>query len=248
MRKNIIDVSEWQGDINFEEAKKEIDGVIIRVGYGKGHPDAWGVANLQKAIAAGLQYIGVYWFSYATNRAEARKEAEYCLEQIRGFEDKINLGVYFDFEEDSIAWMENCHVEPEKDLITGIFEAFCGRISEEGLDAGYYANYSNYRAYLSPEKLRAYRFWFAWWTEEDLPDIDDIFLHQYDSEGRIKGISGAVDLNEMEADGSPIDQYITVKDVVRGIWRGDFGNGEARKENLYNYFQKLVNEGRPEEC
>ena len=36
--------------------------------------------------------------------------------------------------------------------------------------------------------------------------------------------------------------YKTVDDIVNGIIAGDFGNGENRKQLLYNYFQKKVNE------
>lgn len=38
------------------------------------------------------------------------------------------------------------------------------------------------------------------------------------------------------------DDYETVDDIVDAIWDGKFGNDEERKENLYNYFQKKVNE------
>ena len=37
-------------------------------------------------------------------------------------------------------------------------------------------------------------------------------------------------------------KYITVNDIVKGVINGDFGNGEERKDNIYNYIQSLVNQ------
>ena len=242
----LIDVSEWNGDLNLIEAAKDVQGIIIRAGYGKGHVDGYSTANIQRAIAANMPYMGVYWFSYAVTPEEARREANECYNQIRYFKDKINLPVFIDFEEDSINWMEKCRIYPTKELLTSIVAAFCGRITELGLEAGYYSNYSNYRDYFDADELKKYKLWFAWWDDEGIPEGIKAYIHQFTDQGHIKGCGGSVDVNFLLDPEEVKDKYYTVNDVVHGIWNGDFGNGDERKENLYNYFQSKVNEGRPD--
>lgn len=242
----LIDVSEWNEDLNLIEAAKDVQGIIIRAGYGKGHVDGYSTVNIQRAIAANMPYMGVYWFSYAVSPEEARREADECFNQIRYFKDKINLPVFIDFEEDSINWMEKCRIYPTKELLTSIVAAFCDRITELGLEAGYYSNYSNYRDYFDSEELKKYKLWFAWWDDEGIPEGIKAYIHQFTDQGHIRGCGGSVDVNYILDPEEVKDKYYTVNDVVRGIWNGDFGNGDERKENLYNYFQSKVNEGRPE--
>nr|AIA94671.1 Glyco_hydro_25 [uncultured Ruminococcus sp.] len=65
--KHGIDISEWQGKINFQLVKTSgIDFVIIRAGYGKllTQKDKCFEVNYQQARAAGLS-LGAYWYSYA---------------------------------------------------------------------------------------------------------------------------------------------------------------------------------------
>lgn len=47
-----------------------------------------------------------------------------------------------------------------------------------------------------------------------------------------------------EDEAAPVQEvkYKTIDDIVNSIIKGEFGNGEDRKQNLYNYFQKLVND------
>ena len=73
-----IDVSVWQGNIDFNKVKSAgIDFVIIRAGYGNGNKDKWFEENYRKAKAAEL-HIGAYWYSYATSSVGATQEAQSC--------------------------------------------------------------------------------------------------------------------------------------------------------------------------
>lgn len=45
---NGIDVSKWQGKINWSKAKKSIDFAIIRAGYGKGNVDEYANYNIEQ--------------------------------------------------------------------------------------------------------------------------------------------------------------------------------------------------------
>lgn len=236
----IIDVSEWQGDIDFQRVKADkIDGVIIRAGYGKGHVDGWFAANICKAIAAGM-HIGVYWFSYAYIECMAENEAILCDHIIRPYKDSIDLGVYFDWEYDSKKYAENNGYVVTKRYVTDLTKIFCKKIDELGYDAGFYYNYDFRDNYYYMEEL-PYRRWMAAWDNVQ----PDAYIWQYTDQGAVAGISGSVDMDKLLGEAPapvPKKDYKTVDDIVDGVWAGDFGNDEARKDNLYNYIQDKVNE------
>lgn len=96
-----IDVSVWQGDIDFAKVKANgIDFVIIRAGYGKltSQKDKYFEQNYSRAKAAGL-HVGAYWYSYAQSADDAKKEAQTCISVLKG--KQFDYPVYFDIEEKS---------------------------------------------------------------------------------------------------------------------------------------------------
>ena len=72
---NGIDVSTWQGKIDWEKAKAEIDFVILRLGYGQKSLDGQAKRNLSELNRLGIPY-GVYWLSYAYTVEMAKNEAK----------------------------------------------------------------------------------------------------------------------------------------------------------------------------
>ena len=79
-----IDVSKWQGEIDWEKVKGAgVEFAMLRAGYGQGNADSMFARNAAGCEAAGLPY-GVYWFSYAWSEESARAEAGSCLQLIRG--------------------------------------------------------------------------------------------------------------------------------------------------------------------
>ena len=96
-----IDVSQHQGNIDFGKVKAAgYDFVIIRAGYGKyaSQKDPYFEQNYAGAKAAGLN-VGAYWYSYADSTANAKLEAEACLQVIKG--KTFEYPIYFDLEERS---------------------------------------------------------------------------------------------------------------------------------------------------
>ena len=91
-----IDVSKHQGNIDWTKAAVGQNFVIIRAGYGRfsNQEDPCFKQNIEGAYAAGLD-VGVYWYSYAANEAEAKQEAEVCLSVIEPYRDKITLPINF---------------------------------------------------------------------------------------------------------------------------------------------------------
>lgn len=100
-----IDISYAQGKLtksNFDSIKASgIDFVIVRIGYTgtssrKCSIDSTFESNYANALAAGLK-IGAYYYSTATNTTMAKKEAEYCIAQLKG--KHITYPVYIDVED-----------------------------------------------------------------------------------------------------------------------------------------------------
>lgn len=190
----VIDVSYYQNNIDFEKVKKDgIDGVIIRAGYGKGNIDKKFNDHIKGAIKAGL-HIGVYWFSYAYTVDIAKNEAKMCLSLIDGYKYKIDLGVFFDWEYDSMNYAKKNGVSVNKSLITNMNVAFCKLIKSSGFKAGYYANLDYTRNFIDQSKLKDYLFWFAQYSSKRTIDKCDIW--QYTDRAVVNGVSSKVDMNE----------------------------------------------------
>lgn len=185
----VIDVSEFQGKIDFKKVKADgYDGVIIRAGYGKGNADEYFVRNINGAIKAKM-HVGIYWFSYAYTEDMARNEARYCDELIQTYKLNIDMPIFFDWEYDSMRYAEKEGASPDRELITAMTKAFCEEITSLGYMAGYYVNHDYYDNYYSPSKLKKYKLWFADYEDE----YKDCYLQQTSSKGEVDGISGSVD-------------------------------------------------------
>ena len=117
MIKKYIDISKFQGNVDFSKVKGHVDGIIIRAGYGANNIDAQFKRNVTECNRLGIP-CGVYWFSYAYTEAMAKKEAEYCLAAIKPY--KVELPVCFDFEYDSVASAKKNGVSVDKKLATAL--------------------------------------------------------------------------------------------------------------------------------
>ena len=251
----IIDVSEHQGTIDWNAVKADgVEGVIIRAGYGRGNIDVQFSRNINAANVAGIKNIGVYWFSYAFNVDMAKNEADFVNAIIEPYKDELNLGVYFDWEYDSMNYAQKNGRNPNKEVITDMNEAFCNRIRDLGYIAGYYINWDYEHNHVDVSKLTEFRKWYAQYTSEEQTNC---FIWQYSSKGRVNGISGNVDMNKNQqqiTDGSsssspaPAVHHKTDMEVAREVIEGKWGNGYERKSRLakagYDYYavQKIVNE------
>ena len=182
-----IDVSKWQGDINFSKAKKDIDFAIIRIGYGmyESQKDPKFEQNYEGFKNSGIP-VGVYLYSYAVNVDEAKREAEVTLKWLNG--RNLNLPVYFDVEDKS-------HNNISKDTLTKMCEAFCDRIEKAGYWAGVYSNKYFLTTHLDNKKLEnKYTIWVAQYNNTNTYN-GKYDMWQYTSSGKVSGIGGNVDLN-----------------------------------------------------
>lgn len=184
-----IDVSEWNGDINFSKVKNAgITCVILRAGYGKDPNQEDNKFNeyYRQAKAAGLN-VGAYWYSYATSVDAAKAEVRNCMKTIQGKE--FDLPVFLDVEEYRQA------ILPKRTL-TDIIKTFCNGMRDNGFDSGLYSAKSMLMDSAYPDELsNKYLIWLAMPNTyySDLPSYVDLW--QYSWTGSVDGIRGDVDLN-----------------------------------------------------
>ena len=181
MSTKVIDISQWQGVIDWNTVTNHIDGCIIRCGWGSdiiGQDDTQFERNISECERLGIPY-GVYLYSYATNVDAARSEAQHVLRLIKGH--TLSLPVYFDSEEDYTAYAaKECAL------------AFCEVIRNAGYKVGIYASISWWKAYL--QGIENVSVWCAHWQTSSAGMPCDIW--QYTSDGSVPGINGRVDMNE----------------------------------------------------
>lgn len=182
-----IDVSTWQGSIDFKKVKSAgYDYVIIRAGYGKekSQKDNMFETNYKNAKSAGLK-VGAYWFSYAMSPSTATAEADACLSCIKG--KKFELPVYYDMEYQPAMNTSNSNY-------TKMAVNFCKKLKNNGFKSGVYSSASVYDYLLNRTTLKnnGISIWNAEWYIKPSITCD---VWQYSETGRINGISTAVDLN-----------------------------------------------------
>lgn len=182
-----IDVSTWQGSIDFKKVKSAgYDYVIIRAGYGKekSQKDNMFETNYKNAKSAGLK-VGAYWFSYAMSPSTATAEADACLSCIKG--KKFELPVYYDMEYQPAMSTSNSNY-------TKMAVNFCNKLKSNGFKSGVYSSASVYDYLLNRKTLKnnGISIWNAEWYIKPSITCD---VWQYSDNGRINGISTNVDLN-----------------------------------------------------
>lgn len=186
-----IDVSSWQGKIDWQKVKN--DGktfAILRIGTGKGK-DTYFEENYKNAKNAGLN-VGCYFYTYATTVEESEKDAETVLSWLDG--KQLEYPVYYDME--NSAQLENGITTAKR---TEMCLTFLNKMAESGWYAGTYANGNWFSNYLDKSKLgEQYELWLASWMDSGLPSRDyssQYGMWQYTDSGKVDGISTAVDLD-----------------------------------------------------
>lgn len=185
-----IDVSKWQGDIDFKKLKKAgVEFVIIRVGGTRGKDGKYFVdekfeKNIKAANKVGIA-AGVYFYSYASSNKEAEKQAKWVVKQIKKYD--IDMPVIFDWEE----W----HNYNEYNLsffgLTSMAESFLKVIEDKGYDPMLYSS----KTYLENMWLETkYPIWIAQYNTKVTYE-GDYKIWQLCDNGKVDGIDGPVDID-----------------------------------------------------
>lgn len=194
-----IDVSFYNKFITWPAvAAQGIDFAILRAG-GRGwetgliYDDRWFQRNLKEARAAGID-LGVYFFSTATNAAEATEEALYVLDCLGG--TKLELPIFIDVE------YSGDYPKGRADQLSNtqrevIINAFCRTVIDGGYEAGVYSGQNYFKNNLDIRSLTKYTLWLASYTKNArFPNYPGHYdLWQFTDSGRVNGITGVVDMN-----------------------------------------------------
>lgn len=199
-----IDVSKHNGNVNWSHVKADgVEFAIIRAGYGKeiSQKDVQFENNYAGCKSNGVP-VGAYWYSYATNEAEARQEAAVCLQVLKG--KTFEFPIYYDIE-------EKMQFALGKAACTAIARAFLEIVEKAGYWVGLYSS-TYFLQYFESDLLKRYAVWVAQYGAK-CTYSGQYGIWQKSSEGKVYGISGNVDMN---------DCYVNYADSIRNAGLNGF--------------------------
>ena len=187
-----IDVSEHNGRINWDVVKGRISFAILRLGWignKNNHTlDTQFERNYNECKRLGIP-VGVYVYNYCINDDTARSGAEWTVNKLQG--KILELPVYIDMEDSSGTVLG-------KEINTNMCIAFNSVIEASGRWAGVYANLNWFNNYLNKDIIKAkYTTWIAHYGVNPYKYEGQYDMLQYTSDGKVEGIGGNVDTNEM---------------------------------------------------
>lgn len=186
-----IDVSKYQGDIDWDKVKASgVEFAMIRLGtqwyFGEEYIiDPYYEQNIKGALASGIE-VGIYFYSYATDAKEGKKQAEYVLDNIKGY--NVTFPIAFDWESYS-SW---------NNLGISLFDlqsaahAFQDEIKKAGYKPVMYGSKNYLNAFWEPIK---YDTWLAHYTINNSDYDKEYIMWQLCNNGLVDGIDGDVDIN-----------------------------------------------------
>lgn len=197
--KGVIDVSEWQGDIDWAKAKADgVEGVIIRLGYGEGNnADKKARRNISECKRLGIPF-GIYWYSYADTPSIAKEEGADVVAKLKQFgvnPSDLVYPVYYDLEK----WTWEGHQPPtDPNVYNDIVNNWYSALQSAGYKNLSVYSYTSYlQGPLKHADIYAKTTWVAQYGArmgfDSFPT--DSRGWQYTSSGKVDGISGNVDMN-----------------------------------------------------
>lgn len=177
-----IDVSRWQGEINWSQVAADDVSFVMLGTRSKGAVDPYFHRNIQQASAAGVK-VGVYIYSLAVTVEMAEAEADFVLDLIHDY--PVSYPVAFDMEDSTQGNLS-------KEELAAIANAFCKKISDSGCYPIIYAN-ENWLKNKLDMSLMDYPVWVARYSAR--PSYQNPVMWQATSTGSVKGINGNVDID-----------------------------------------------------
>lgn len=197
--KGVIDVSGWQGDIDWAKAKADgVEGAIIRLGYGEGNnADKKAHRNIFECKRFGIPF-GIYWYSYADTPSIAKEEGADVVAKLKQFgvnPRDLAYPVYYDLEK----WTWEGHQPPtDPNVYNNIVNNWYSALQSAGYkNLGVYSYTSYLQGPLKHADIYAKTTWVAQYGArmgfDSFPTNSRGW--QYTSSGKVDGISGNVDMN-----------------------------------------------------
>lgn len=262
MQKFGIDISKWQKGFDFDKAEAEgVEFVILRGAYATSKDSCF--ETFYKQCKDKDIPVGAYHYSMARNTAEAKAEAEFMLNILKG--KQFEYPIYLDVEDKTQKALG-------KDTLTAIIQAYCDTLQKAGYYVGIYSTYLFLRDYTYIDNLDKYDKWIAQWSTK-CTSKKPFGMWQYGGETnkiRTNIVAGVVcdqnycykdypsviksaGLNGFEKqDGinTPLPEIKPLKsvlEVAQEVIAGKWGNGTERKKRLsdagyaYDVVQAEVN-------
>lgn len=189
-----LDVSRWQGDIDFEKVKAAgATFVMMRMGVSNKPEEALAVdskfkQNISRAKAAGLK-VGVYIYTAAINDEMAKTLADFAVQTLDG--ETLDFPIVFDFEN----WSKFRSYKISIHDLNQTFVTFANELKKNNLDAMLYGS-KHYLEIMWEDELKDnYPVWLAHYTNNQSSYAGKYMMWQMCSDGRIDGIDGAVDID-----------------------------------------------------
>ena len=245
-----IDVSEFQGFINWDKVKADgIEFAILKLGniydYDTNYKDSKFDTNYKEAKKRGIK-IGAYIYNYCNTVDTLKKGLEWAIGKLDG--RKLDLPLYLDMEDKDIQG-------ETKASLTEQCNEFAKYVESKGYRAGVYANVNWLKNELNPNDFdKDISVWVAQYYKECQYE-GDYDIWQYSSSGKVSGISGNCDMNYLynediikESSSTETTDKKSVDELAQEVIDGKWGDGEDRKKRLeaagynYNAVQNRVNE------
>ena len=246
-----VDVSQWQGGINWDAAKEDgVEFAIVRLGY-RNRLDLYAPTNIEELRRLGI-YTEVYWFVY-WNGATIKENAEHTARFLEAAKLPKTTRVWCDLEYDS--W-DKAGETATKSKCTAKIREYIDELRKLGLNnVGIYTNADYYKNYIDWSQFQGVPVWLAYYEGEPPYPCE---VHQATSKGKVRGIQGEVDIDYyIIEDGSTLGEttqedkkMATVKnilDTARGWlgWSEHNGKWWNIVEGVYNnYIRNHRGEGR----
>ena len=212
-----IDTSRWQGDFDFAKAMKEhgIEFAIIKAGGGDDglYKDVHFDNSYNKCVKAGLPK-GAYFFGHAMNMDEAKKEAAYFIELLKG--KQFEYPVYYDVEADMLGL--------SKDELTNICLYVLQTVQQAGYWVGIYTSQSHFNNEMFDDKLKGFSHWVARYAA-DKPTLTsgaEVQMWQFGGETNL--------IRSKSINGQTVDQnycYVDFPTMIKAKGLNGFGTAQA---------------------
>lgn len=195
MSKKIMDVSRWQGSIDWAKVAGSVDGVMVRcLGTKNGKPylDPYFEKNYAACKLRGIP-VGIYWYSTATTKEAADAELAMLKESCVG--KSFELPFALDVEDKKLEALE-------KGALTDLVAYQLNAVQDWGVYVMLYTylSFAENRLYMGGAALKPFDVWLAAYRKKQ-PETDFKYgMWQYTSAAKVPGVTGKVDMSEAYKD------------------------------------------------
>lgn len=184
-----IDISRWQGDVDFEAVKNAgCEFVIMRIGYsedGVFEVDKYYRQNMERAKAAGIP-VGIYLFSYDNTVEEVKSSVAMMFEELGNI--SLEMPVVFDWE--NFSRYQNYQLSFQG--LNHLYDVFEDEVTARGYDCMLYGSKYYLQTVWKHTDIRP--IWLANFTKQTTYE-GQYRIWQASATGKIDGIDGYVDMN-----------------------------------------------------